>query len=198
MKVLVWDTETTGLIPKNTSFTATNSNQFPHIVQLSWIVYDTITNKLTEDDYIIVCPIHIPEESSTIHHITDDISQNGYLLSEVLPEFLNDIRRCDLIIGYNLQYDLSMLEIELSRLEMYDEIDLLFSKKWVDVMLECVDICKIEGKYGRYKYPKLSEAYTHFFVEMFEDAHNSLGDVRATLDIYKKLVIYDLPKKVQA
>jgi len=126
------------------------------------------------------------------------MSQNGYLLSEVLPEFLNDIRRCDLIIGYNLQYDLSMLEIELSRLDMYDEIECVFEKKWIDVMLECVDILKLEGKFGKYKWPKLSEAYVHFFGNMFEDAHNSLGDVRGTLEVYKKLVIYDLPKIVQA
>jgi DNA polymerase-3 subunit alpha len=187
MKVMVLDTETTGLLPKNISLTATNLQMFPHIVQISWIVFDTVTKKTSDDDYTIVCPISIPEEASNIHHITDAISANGYLITEVLPEFLRDIKRCDLIVGYNLQYDLSMLEIELNRLRMFEEVDLIFSKKWYDVMLECVDILKIEGKFKRYKFPKLSEAYIHFFGNMFDDAHNSLGDVKATLDVYKKL-----------
>ena len=42
MRVLVFDTETTGLLPpKNEAL-----SKYPFIVQLSWIVYDFGTNKI--------------------------------------------------------------------------------------------------------------------------------------------------------
>ena len=187
MLICVYDTETTGLLPKNLQLNANNSNKFPYTVQLSWVLYNTVTGKRQETDFIIKCPIPIPNESTNIHSITNDISQNGYDISEVLDFFLEDIKKSDLIIGFNLQYDLSIIEVELFRLNMYDEIDMLFSKQTYDVMLKCVNICKFPGRYGRYKWPKLSHAYVHFFKKDFENQHDALSDVNATLDIYKKL-----------
>jgi DNA polymerase-3 subunit epsilon len=53
MKVLIFDTETSGLpTEKNPSIYATD--KWPHILQLSYIVYDSETNNIVtvEDDYI--------------------------------------------------------------------------------------------------------------------------------------------------
>ena len=187
MIICIYDTETTGLLPKNLQLNANNSNKFPHTVQLSWILYDTITLERRENDFIVKCPVSIPDESTKIHGITNDISYNGYDISEALDFFLDDVKNSDLIVGFNLQYDLSIIEIELFRLNMFDEINMLFSKQIYDVMLKCVNICKISGKYGGYKYPKLSEAYFHFFKKDFQNQHDALGDVIATMDIYKKI-----------
>ena len=187
MLICVYDTETTGLLPKNLQLNANNLNKFPHTVQLSWIIYNTITGERQENDFIVQCPIPIPNKSTDIHGITNDISHNGYDISEVLDFFLDDVKNSDLIIGFNLQYDLSIIEVELFRLNMCDEIDLLFSKQTYDVMLKCVSICKFPGRFGRYKWPKLSHAYVHFFKKDFENQHNALSDVNATLDIYKKI-----------
>ena len=41
MKVLVFDTETTGLLPSQFPRVTSNLSKFPYIVQLSYIVYDT-------------------------------------------------------------------------------------------------------------------------------------------------------------
>ena len=74
MKVLVFDTETTGLPPKYVSTRETF--RFPYVVQLSWMVLDTGTNKIIGlYDYIIQLPqfIEIPQESANIHGINTDI-----------------------------------------------------------------------------------------------------------------------------
>ena len=51
MKVLVFDTETTGLPEKGASIY--DNNKWPHIIQLSYILYDLSTNLvLIKDNYI--------------------------------------------------------------------------------------------------------------------------------------------------
>jgi hypothetical protein len=50
-------------------------------------------------------------------------------------------------------------------------------------MLSSTGICKIPKKQG-YKWPKLSEAYQHFFGEELKDAHDALVDVMACKRIY--------------
>ena len=64
MKILIFDTETTGLLPKDVSLY--QSDLWPYIVQFSFIMYNTISNKIEmEHDYIIKIPkeISISKES---------------------------------------------------------------------------------------------------------------------------------------
>ena len=80
MKILVFDTETTGLLPRNLVVEKEDLNKLPYIVQLSFIIYDDINNKLlTTYDSIVKMPygINISEESSNIHGITDSISKKA-------------------------------------------------------------------------------------------------------------------------
>ena len=173
---MVIDTETTGLDKIN-----------EYILQISYIIYDTVNCiELKELDFIINVPVKIT--NSHIHKITDDISLKGYEFKEIIDIIIDDIKYCDILVGHNLIFDIQMIEVELNRLQLYDEIDLIYKKKYYDTMKNSVDICKIQGKYGKYKYPKLSELYYYFFECEFVDQHNALGDVRATLDCYLKLV----------
>ena len=177
--ILIFDTETTGLISKN-------SENLPHIIQLSWIIYNTTNKQYAENDFILKIPIKIPQESTRIHGITNKISKSGYKFSEIINIFLEDVRKCDRLVGHNLNFDLNMLEIELSRIGQWDDIDLIFSKDVYDTMIESVNICKIKSDHGN-KFPKLSEVYIHFFGQMFENAHNAMEDVHATFKVYQKL-----------
>ena len=47
MKVLVFDTETTGLI-KNYNASMEDSSKWPHVLQLSFIVFDTNTKEILD------------------------------------------------------------------------------------------------------------------------------------------------------
>lgn len=187
MPIVIFDTETTGLIPKSTPLNGKNLHKFPYVLQLSWIVYNLNTKQTIENDFIIKCPIPIPEESTKIHGITNKMSKNGYNFSEVFDMFLEDIKNCDEIVAHNINFDLNMLEVECFRLDRFSDVDLLFRKKYYDTMLKSVDILKLEGNFGKYKWPRLNECYNYFFGRDFENQHDALGDIRATLDVYKKL-----------
>ena len=75
MKIMIFDTETTGLPPKNRQ--CMDPAQWPHIVQLSYLVYDTAADKTQSfKDVIISLGTHIPlpDESVAIHGITRELS----------------------------------------------------------------------------------------------------------------------------
>jgi hypothetical protein len=44
------------------------------------------------------------------------------------------VLQSDLLVGHNLQFDMHMIEIELYRLGLEDEIDMLYSKTYFDTM----------------------------------------------------------------
>ena len=75
MKILIFDTETTGLpIGRNPSIYDTQ--KWPHILQLSYIVYDSETNDIitVEDDYIrIDDDVVIEPGSQKIHNISKEL-----------------------------------------------------------------------------------------------------------------------------
>ena len=53
-------------------------------------------------------------------------------------------------------------------------------------MKSTIDLCKIPGRYG-YKYPKLQELHYTLFGSNFDDAHNAMSDVTATVKCYTEL-----------
>lgn len=186
MKVIVFDTETNNLLPK-CILSHLTVNQFPHIVQLSYIIYDLQLKKVIKTkDFIVKCPIHIM--NSQIHGITDEISQEkGINIGFVMGEFVEDMMEVDQIICHNYLFDAKIVESELFRLEKYKEIKWLYDKPFYCTMIETIDFCKLEGKfYGSYKYPRLQELHIKLFNCEFQNAHNSLCDSQSTLRCYLK------------
>ena len=108
MKVLVFDTETTGLpIGRNPSIRETK--KWPHIVQLSCILFDTDTNEIIRSyDTVVKVPdnIKISEESISLHGISRDISNTqGLPVKDVLKEFNQMLIASDKVIGHNISFD---------------------------------------------------------------------------------------------
>jgi DNA polymerase III epsilon subunit-like protein len=171
MKVLCFDTETTNLIKKDISDV--------HVLQLAWILYDTETNTREENDFVFKVPVQI--KNSSIHGITTEISENGYDIGEIIGIFLEDLHKCDLLVGHNLNFDINIVEIELNRLGFEDEIDQMYDKRYFDTMREGKKYLKVK------KFPKLQELYTTLFNKNFKNAHNALYDVKATLRCYLKI-----------
>ena len=80
-----------------------------------------------------------------------------------------------------------MLDIAISR--QGDDIQTLrsvidISKPRFCTMKSTTDICRIPSPRGGYKWPKLGEAYKHFFGEELQGAHDAMNDVRAAMRIY--------------
>jgi len=207
MKVLLFDTETTGLIDKKIELHYGNLDKFPHIVQLSYVILDTDNFKhLKMYDRIIKVDnnVLITEETSKIHGITNYISaMEGVNINLALYELLTDIDLIDTIVCHNTEFDLTMLKIEIMRLimnvrtgeNMRDNlrrgIDNITNVKGIYcTMKESIDLCNIEreNKRGKYlKYPTLTELHDKLFGVIPKKLHNSLNDVLISLRCFLKL-----------
>jgi len=148
-KILVLDTETTGLIPKM-NFTKNRNdinieilNNCPYILQFSYIYYDSINNNFIkcEDKYIKIPEnIEISIENSKIHGITEEIiKEKGISIESILIDFMLIYQNSNKIIGHNILFDLNMIFIELLRLiikttEKHDNKRAKHAKhnKWID------------------------------------------------------------------
>lgn len=189
MKLLFFDTETTGL-PKNRNTSIYDVKQWPYIVQLSWLLYDTETNVIINNkDYIIKCVVDIPEESSNIHHITNEISkEQGILIQDALYFFNKDFEKCDKVIAHNLSFDKNMFRVECIRYNC----NTFFGKKLeYCTMKETTDFCGIvkQNSQGSYmKYPNLGELHKKLFGYIPKGLHNSMSDVMVCLRCYFKYI----------
>lgn len=181
---LFFDTETTG-IPRDYNAPASNSRNWPRLVQLSWITTDEDCNILSQNDFIIYPEgFTIPSDAAKLHGITTAIAkEKGKPLEEVLEKFMEDFKAAKTIVGHNIAFDKKIVGAELIRLGQKDIMD---SKKSLCTMEAGTDYCKIRGYYG-YKWPKLQELHKKLFGCEFEDAHNSMSDVTATLKCFKEM-----------
>ena len=145
VKILVFDTETTGIPPKIPGSTWDERQQFdasllkpehlesswsqvlhdwPSILQLSYILYDTDDpeNAKIFNKYIdIPDNIVISEGSIDIHHITREKIQsappeNRETIDQALKEFIDDVKLAELVIAHNAQFDRKMVVAELLRM----------------------------------------------------------------------------------
>ena len=209
MRVLVFDTETTGL-PKSKIINPDTLNLWPHIVQFSYIIYDTVLNDIVETcDSIVKLEdgITIPEDSTKIHGITDEISKkNGIEIDLILEDFFYHLRNVDLLVGHNVSFDINMIKVELLRI-IYenhlniseDEIktikyNLHFLTNYKNIcctLQSSIELCNIKAinKFGKeyVKFPKLLELHQKLFESTPNNLHNSFNDILVTLRCYIKL-----------
>jgi DNA polymerase III epsilon subunit-like protein len=212
-KVLVFDVETTGLLPQKPR----NSTQqiplsdYPHIIQLSFAVYDLNANRLvrTYDSYVkIDADIEISEYVSKLTGITRDICNNsGNGITDVLKEFYMAYMECNAIVAHNMDFDEKMILIEFERyreqlIPLVSDYTTLFNKAHEQkcgierycTMRKGIALCnimvesKIPGKPPKAKWPKLAELYAKLFDgETVDGMHNSMVDVMACLRCYLKM-----------
>jgi DNA polymerase III subunit epsilon len=195
MKILVFDTETTGLpIGKNPSIITTHL--WPHIVQLSYILYDIELQTILDFvDVIIKLPkgVYISEESENIHRISNKICQEqGVDIVYELKLFNDILNKADIVIGHNISFDKRMIMVECIRNKLQQNFTKNTNRKpEYCTMKKSVDLCKIVaiGNNGDqyYKYPKLIELYKYLFNSVPDGLHNSMIDVLACLRCYGKI-----------
>lgn len=229
MKILVFDTETNDrppFIPGTTKWVndkrllckndfenkGENSlwtemlDQWPHIIQLAYILYDTekpaksrIFNKYID----IPDNVKISEATVAIHHITREkitnLSNNKKAtIDKVINKFLKDAEEADVIVGHNVDFDRTMIIAEMLRLDPNQSLtNSLLNIMFDDSRFECTQkitrpICKLKNPYETnskkpfYKNPKLIEAYEHFFgySPNSEMLHDAIIDVIICMRIY--------------
>lgn len=116
--------------------------------------------------------MHIPEQSSAVHGITDDDVKDCPLFKDVAKEIANDFQGCD-IAGFNSnRFDLPMLAEE-------------FLRAHVDIDLGHHRAIDVQVIYHKLEQRTLSAAYKFYCGATLENAHSALADTRATYEILK-------------
>jgi len=181
---LVFDTETTGR-PKKWNLPYTNTENWPRLVQLSWLVFNKSYEEIDRQDHIIFPEgFTIPSAVVKIHGIsTARAKKEGKSLVKVLEKFAKAIDSSDYLIGHNISFDENVTGAEFVRTGIDNQ---LFTTSRICTMKQSTDYCKLPGKYG-YKWPSLAELHFKLFGEKFSDAHNALVDAEATARCFIKL-----------
>jgi len=192
MKVLVFDTETTGL-PEENNVSILDTFRWPYIVQLSFIYYDSEINDVIDYyDNVIKLPdnITIPEDSTKIHGITNEIMrEKGINIKTALKKFNDTLKDCDIVIAHNISFDKRMIMVECIRNKITQYFTRGQNKKpEFCTMKNSKNICKIKMINFKgeeyFKTPKLSELYSFIFKEEPKNLHNSFVDVLLCLRSY--------------
>ena len=143
-----------------------------------------VTDRIVEISYLKISPngreesktirinpeMHIPEQVTAIHGITDEDVADCPRFKEVAREIARDFEGCDLA-GYNSnRFDIPLLAEEFLRAEV--EIDMK-KRKLVDVQ---VVFHKMEQR-------TLSAAYKFYCDKDLDNAHSAEADTRATYEV---------------
>lgn len=184
-RLLVFDTETSGLVKKSEN----DSRKQPYIVQYAHNIVETNGRfwhiEETINKYFHV-PVHIPKNATEIHGITNNMLVGRVMIYAVLDEILKKMEAVDVIAGHNVAFDMNMLFVEAKRIGEQERVKAL-EPKLVDTMKESKETVQAKGKTGKLKNPKLVEAYHHFTGRELIDAHDAMADVDATTEVLKHL-----------
>ena len=201
-KLMFFDTETNGLIPKYFS----QITDMPRVVQLSWIVADEDGQIEKECDYLIK-PIDFDlyEDSIKVHGITKEKAMNqGIEIKTIISMFITDLNRCHAIVGHNISFDIQVIWAEFIRLNIPYGLTIKEMPFYCTMYLS-VDYCKLplitghgyrysifnalrsNNRYN-YKLPKLTELYEFLFNEKFYNAHDAKADIKATVKCFFELL----------
>ncbi len=118
------------------------------------------------------------EHALKVHGITDAMQAKGldrYIAGNIINKFASEAH---LIIGHNIKFDIDMVR------QSFMQINLPWQSYCT--MQTLTPICKIPSPKGGLKWPKLNEAYRHFFNEDFDNAHDAWADVQACKRLYFK------------
>ncbi len=201
--ILFFDTETTGI---------RKGGFIPRVVQIGALLTDN-EGKMVGELNLLLQPDgfeNIPVEASNVHGFsTDFVRKHGVDRYMALSAFFAMMEQAETVVAHNAEYDMDLLQIEIdyytnihndpTAVAVWNEIYKEAESKVFCTMLNTRDIMKLplseaqasffrdKGIDQKYKNPRLSEAYQHYFGKDFDNAHDAMADVRACRDVFFKL-----------
>lgn len=114
--------------------------------------------------------IHIPEESTAIHHITDEDVADAPTFRQIAASLNEQLSDCD-IAGYNSnKFDVPLLVEEFARAGINFQIA---GRKFIDV----------QNIFHKMEQRTLVAAYRFYCGKELEGAHSAMADTRATYEV---------------
>jgi len=163
---LFLDTETTGVTPAD------------RIVSICCAFYDSRGRKLNSL-YALIRPdgFKVPLAASAIHGITTEQALRvGHPLLTTLSTINSEItvQSPSLLVGHNVEFDRGILSNEYERVGIQDAFRAM---DYFCTMKQTTGICRIPGRYGKFKWPRLDELYGILFGQERVGSHNAQKDV---------------------
>jgi DNA polymerase-3 subunit epsilon len=197
MRVLYFDTETTGL-PSNKY--PPNSEQQPHITQLGMLLeidgVDVIQlDALIKPDNWRIHPCSgtgISKKSTELTGITQEMCEEGGIpIADALEMFMIATEQADAIVCHNVAFDTKIIGFEYTRLRPESgPREILLGLPRLCTMKAATPICELpqKGRKTTFKWPKLEEAMKFFYDEELVGAHSAIVDIRATRRLFHTLI----------
>jgi len=193
---LIFDSETSNLPQKGIDL---DHPCQARILQLSAILLDDELKEVGNCSTLIKVPegTQIHPQAFSKHGLTvEKCRKYGVTIEYALQLFLDLLKNAEMIIGFNVEFDKKMLDMESYRLFenpiawINNEIPL----REACMMKHSTPFVKLSFPNGKnmfgqkYKWPKLEEAYAYFFHKLIEGQHDASIDCKATKDIFVHLV----------
>lgn len=181
MKILTYDTETTGKPLWNDP---SEDPRQPYIVQLAAILSDENRNIFGSLNVMIHPEGWVSDEEALRVHGIDALTAStwGVRQAVAVDMFLDMAFKADLRVGFSETFDRRLIRIALKRLGNEADAEGFWKEmKSYDVMWEA------KKHFGWPSQKTLADTYAHFFGKPHEKQHSAMGDCRATLDMYYEL-----------
>lgn len=182
--LLFGDTETTGFKKKGDLV----QDGQARVCQLGLLLTDIYGNTIGEFSCLIQ-PDGMWEMNAgaqAIHGISTEMCYaQGVSLHTAITVYHSFKALASKVIAHNAAFDSGMMEVEEAYLARRHPVGPSIPLEWHCTMLEAKPICKLPGKYGDYKWPKLEEAMQIILGRgLGDNAHDAMHDVRGCRDLY--------------
>lgn len=182
---LFFDTETSGMYKFKKPF---DDPSQPWIVQIGFILSDRDIIYQEGNLLIHADKRSIEPDAESVHHISAKDSERSGLPEPLVMEVMMQLlRSADLIVCHNIGFDVKVLASNMSKYYHKLPDKITNSKFHYCTMIKGTPLCKLPGKFGNYKWPKLQELYMHLFGLELLGAHDALTDARATMSCYYEM-----------
>lgn len=141
------------------------------IVEISYVkVFPDPAQPVEEKTRRINPEMHIPEQSTAVHHITDEDVKDCPTFRQIANSLFNIFEGCD-IAGFNSnKFDIPLLMEEFSRANLKFDLS---SRRLIDV----------QNIFHKKEPRTLVAAYRYYCGKDLENAHSALADTRATYEV---------------
>ncbi len=194
MPVLIFDTETTGLVERRLSHEA---DVQPDIVQLAALLCEGAGEgfKTISSLSLIVQPMgkQISSGAAKAHGISQAEAVGvGVPAADALRLFLAMVDKADTLVAHNLSFDALVMRTAFYRALGVDMRDHLQNKRAFCTMRAMTPVTKILSPRAKhstdFKWPRLSECVEFLFGEKLVGAHDALVDTTACARVYFELM----------
>jgi DNA polymerase III epsilon subunit-like protein len=178
--ILVVDTETTGLPPKNTPIDDLKTWAQCRVVQIAWSIFDENGRAQGDKCYIIQ-----PEEDTVfsegavrVHGISKEKAKaEGVPFTDVFNDLHASLANVKTIVAHNIRFDDPVIQAEMCRAKRQSLLNLWRSKERYCTMLS--------GTRQGERWPKLAVLYERLYgVPAQGQLHSADTDVALCADIY--------------